>query len=113
MKKPFCGSFWEGRPTANLMLSLAYTSDAAWNESFWKRADFDKLLSMARVELDPAKRKQMYHDLQAMVVDDSGEIIPMFNDTIDAGAVKVKGFVPSPLSQMGGGLAPQKVWLDV
>ncbi len=35
--KPFCGSYWGGRPTADLMMSVAYQSDAAWNESFWKR----------------------------------------------------------------------------
>ncbi|MBI3899313.1 MAG: ABC transporter substrate-binding protein [Gammaproteobacteria bacterium] len=113
MKKPFSGSYWEGRATADLMLSVAYKSDAAWNESFWKRADFDKLLTAARVELNQSKRKQMYQDLQAMVVDDGGELIPMFNNTIDAGSAKVKGFVPSPSFQMSSGLAPQKVWLDV
>ncbi|MBI3899326.1 MAG: twin-arginine translocation signal domain-containing protein [Gammaproteobacteria bacterium] len=112
MKKPFCGSYWEGRATVDLMLSVAYTSDAAWNEAFWKRPDFDKLLAAARVELNSGKRMKMYHDLQAMVVDDCGELIPMFNSTIDAGSKQVKGFVPSPVYQMGGGLGPQKVWLD-
>ena len=37
MVKPFCASYWGGRPTADLMLSVAYKSDAAWNKSFWKR----------------------------------------------------------------------------
>ena len=44
MVKPFCGSYWGGRPTADLMLSVAYQSDAAWNDSFWKREAFDQLL---------------------------------------------------------------------
>src|SRR5918994_3997800 len=70
MQKPFCGTYWGGRPTADLMLSVAYASDAAWNETFWRRPDFDKLLVAARAELDAAKRKRMYHDLQLMIRDD-------------------------------------------
>ena len=97
LKKPFCASYWDGRPTADQMLTVVYKSDAPWNESFWKRPDFDKLLLEARSELDAAKRKAMYHDLETMVHDDSGVILPMFNNTIDATSTKVKGFVPKPL----------------
>ncbi|MBI3898265.1 MAG: ABC transporter substrate-binding protein [Gammaproteobacteria bacterium] len=110
MKRPFCASYWEGRPTADLMLSVAYKSDAVWNESFWKRADFDKILLAARVELNRAKRKQMYQDLQSMVQDDSGEIIPMFHNTIDAGSKKLRGFIASPASEMSGYRAAEMVW---
>src|SRR5262249_25455783 len=50
MKKAWCASYWGGRPTVDLMFSIAYKSDAPWNESFWKRPDFDKLLAAARSE---------------------------------------------------------------
>ena len=110
MKKPWFASFFGGRPTADLMLSLVYKSDAAWNESYWKRPDFDKLLLEARVELDEGKRKQMYHDLQAMIVDDGGEIIPMFNNTLEAGSKKVKGYYQQPTLEMSGLRAAEKVW---
>ena len=33
-----------GRPTADLMFSICYKSDAPWNESFWKNPKFDPLL---------------------------------------------------------------------
>jgi len=112
MKKPWFASFFGGRPTADLMLSLVYKSDAAWNEAYWKRPDFDKLLLEARVELDTARRKQMYNDLQLMIVDDGGEIIPMFNNTLEAGSSKVKGFVQLPTLEMSGLRAAEKVWLD-
>lgn len=111
MKKPFCADHWGGRPTADMALSVAYKSDAPWNETFWKRPDFDKLLVAARSELDRARRKQMYHDLQLMIVDDGGELIPMFNNLIDAAAGTVQGFEPSPLVEMGGLRAPERVWL--
>lgn len=97
MNKPFCGSYWGGRPTADLMLSVAYKSDAAWNESFWKNAEFDKILLAARAELDEAKRKAMYHDLQTLVVNDGGEIIPMFNNFLFAASKSVAGISRSPV----------------
>jgi peptide/nickel transport system substrate-binding protein len=112
MKKPWCASFFGGRPTADLMLSLVYKSDAPWNEAFWKRPDFDKILLAARSELDTDKRKQMYHDLELMVSDDGGELIPMFNNTLEAGSTKVKGFVQLPTLEMSGLRAAEKVWLE-
>jgi peptide/nickel transport system substrate-binding protein len=111
-KRPFCATYWSGRPTADLMLSIAYKSDAPWNETAWKRPEFDKLLTAARAEVDDAKRKPMYRQLQMMIHEDGGVIIPMFNNTLDAGSTKVKGFVPDPLLQMSGYRAPERVWLD-
>jgi peptide/nickel transport system substrate-binding protein len=110
MKAGFCGSYWGGRPTPDLMFSVAYASDAPWNETFWKRPDFDKLLLAARGELDETKRKQMYHDLQAMVVDDCGEIIPMFNNFIEAGSSDLAGYVSMPVNEFGGFRAAERVW---
>jgi peptide/nickel transport system substrate-binding protein len=112
-KKPFCATYWSGRPTADLMLSIAYKSDAPWNETAWKRPAFDKLLVAARAELDDAKRKPMYRELQMMIHEDGGVIIPMFNNTLDAGSIKVKGYVSDPMLQISGYRAPEKVWLDV
>jgi peptide/nickel transport system substrate-binding protein len=94
------------------MLSIAYKSDAPWNETAWKRPEFDKLLAAARAELDDAKRRPMYRQLQMMIHEDGGVIIPMFNNTLDAGSTKVKGYVPDPLLQMSGYRAPERVWLE-
>ena len=96
MKAPFCVSYWGGRPTADQMLTIAYKSDAAWNETFWKRPEFDRILLAARVEGDEVKRKAMYFDLQKMISDDGGAVIPMFIDYLEAGAARVKGMAPHP-----------------
>lgn len=97
MKQPFCGSYWGGRPTADLMLSVAYKSDAPWNESFWKRPEFDRLLQQARGELDPVKRRELYAECQRMIWEDGGEIIPMFNNFLFGASKRVEGFVPVPV----------------
>lgn len=95
MKKPFCGSYWAGRPTADMIMSLMFISSADWNESHWRRDDFDKLVLQARAELDNAKRKQMYRELQLMMSEDSGVMIPAFNNYLFASASNVKGLIPT------------------
>jgi peptide/nickel transport system substrate-binding protein len=112
MKKPFFGGNWGGRATPNLLLSLLYTSDATWNECGWKRPDFDKLLVQSRSEFDPAKRKVMFREMELMIHDDGGWIIPMFNDYLDAASTKVKGFKPNRIAPLSGRRAPERVWLE-
>ena len=55
------------RPSADILLTLFFKSDAPWNESRWKNEKFDQLLVAARGETDLAKRKQMYADMQVMI----------------------------------------------
>jgi peptide/nickel transport system substrate-binding protein len=112
MKKPICASFWRGRPTADLMFSICYKSDAPWNESFWKNPKFDELLIAARAELDRGKRNQMYHDMQRMIWDEGGELIPMFNNFLDGATKKLKGFTPMPAYELGAYRSPRQVWLE-
>ena len=44
MGSPMHVTSWNMRPTANVMMSLMYKSDAPWNESVYKSERFDKLL---------------------------------------------------------------------
>ena len=39
----------------------------------------------------------MYHDLQVMVHEDGGEVIPMFNNLLFGARAKSTGFVPAPV----------------
>ena len=110
MKVPFCMCFWLGRPTADGTFSLQYKSDAAYNDDHWERPDFDKLLLAARAELDFNKRKAMYWEMQAMVNEDAGEVIPVFADFIDAVNKKVQGFEPSPVLGLSGQRLPERAW---
>ncbi|MDF1790960.1 MAG: ABC transporter substrate-binding protein [Thalassobaculaceae bacterium] len=78
MKKPFCAVYWGGRPIEDLMFSTAYQTGVAWNDSYWSDKRFDELLVKARAELDEAKRREMYYEMQLILNQDGGVIIPMF-----------------------------------
>lgn len=89
MKKPFAASYWGGRPVEDQMFTTAYQSGAAWNESFWSNEAFDKLLVAARSELDDAKRREMYQEMQRLVSFEGSTIIPMYNNYVMAVANSV------------------------
>jgi peptide/nickel transport system substrate-binding protein len=112
MQAPFCVSYWLGRPTANLLLSVTYKSDAPWNESHWKNPSFDKLLAESRAESDVARRKQMYHDMAQMLSDTGGTIIPVFNDFVDAARTNVMGFEASSVLPLSGYRISERSWLQ-
>jgi peptide/nickel transport system substrate-binding protein len=78
LKKPFCTCFWSGRPTEDLMLTTAYAADSPWNDAHWKNKRFNTLLVEARTELDSDRRRAMYWELQEIVRDDGGTIIPVY-----------------------------------
>jgi peptide/nickel transport system substrate-binding protein len=112
LKQPFVAGYWGGRPTPSLMFSHAYASTSASNVTRWLRPKFDQLLVAARAEFDVAKRKQIYRDMQFMLHEEGGTIIPVFVNYLDAGHKKVKGFVPYPLWEMSGFRAFERVWLE-
>ena len=89
MKKPWSFSYWNGSPVEDRTLSTAYEGGAAWNESFMDFDDFNKILVEARSELDTAKRKDMYWDLQAILNERGGSVIPMFASYVSAYSNKV------------------------
>ncbi len=78
LKKPFCACYWDGRPTEDLMFTTVYAAEAPWNDAHWKNERFNELLFKARTELDSDKRRAMYWEMQEIVKDDGGTIIPVY-----------------------------------
>jgi peptide/nickel transport system substrate-binding protein len=100
------------RPTADILFSLFFKSDAPWNESAWKNEKFDQLLVAARAETDEGKRKQMYHDMQVLIHEGSGIGIPVFINNLDAHTAKLKGLRPMGTGGMMGYGFAEHVWLE-
>jgi peptide/nickel transport system substrate-binding protein len=90
LKKPFCMVFWSGRPTADWMFTTAYAEGAAWNDTHFKHSRFNELLQAARAELDENKRREMYFEMQKIVSNEGGVIIPMFAADVFAASDKLR-----------------------
>ena len=84
MKKPWSASYWGGYTTEDAMLSTAFAPGAAWNESQWDNPRFNELLKSARAELNEELRGEMYREMQELLRDDGGSIIPMFGNSVHA-----------------------------
>jgi peptide/nickel transport system substrate-binding protein len=111
LKKPFCMVQWGARPTPDVMYSLAYKDDAAWNESHWKNKRFNVLLRQAKTELDQEKRSAMYREMHQLARDDGGTIIPMFTNFVYARDKKVAhGSDLAASWQMDGARACSRWW---
>ena len=110
-KQPFCASYWGGRPVQDQMYTTAYLSTADWNDTEFKRPDFDALLLSGKAELDQGKRKEIYTKMAYMVRDEGGLILPMFNDFVDAVSDKVGGYEDTPLGGLMDDRALASCWL--
>jgi peptide/nickel transport system substrate-binding protein len=89
LKKPWCACYWSGRPTEDWMFSSAYETGVPWNDNHWENARFQELLLTARAELDSDKRRDMYHEMQALCSSEGGTVVPMYANYVDAHSTKV------------------------
>ncbi|WP_339115385.1 ABC transporter substrate-binding protein [Thioclava sp. GXIMD2076] len=112
MKVPFGFGTITQRPTADMIFSLCYASDGAYNSSKWKSDKFDQALLAARVETNEDKRASLYADMQEMVSNEAGSGIPVFFSNIDAHSSSLKGLEPIPTGNMMGYAFAENVWLD-
>ncbi|QGP81050.1 ABC transporter substrate-binding protein [Sphingobium sp. CAP-1] len=112
MKHPLGFGNTNPRPTADLLFSLFYKSDAAWNESGWKNPRFDRLLLEARGEADQGRRKQLYGEMQGLVRAHCGVGIPVFISLIDGYDRRLKGLRPVSLGGLMGYQFAEHVWWE-
>ncbi len=89
MKKEWSMCYWGGRPIEDMMFSVAYSAGAPWNDTHWKNKRFNELLINARAELDTDKRRKLYGEMQEICRNDSGTIVPMFNQMVEASSDKL------------------------
>ena len=84
LKKPWCVSYWSGRPTCDWMFTTAYAEDAAWNDDVLEAIrGSTSCCKAARSETDRSKRAEMYAEMQQIRHDDGGIIVIMFNNYVE------------------------------
>lgn len=110
-KRALFAATFNPRPTENMLLNLAWKSGAAWNFSHYSDPQLDGLIDNARSELDEAKRKQIYGDIQAKIHNSGALILPNFISFVDGVSNKVKGLTPIPVGALGGFNFTDRVWL--
>ena len=108
--KPFCASYWGGRPVQDQMYSTAYVSTADWNDTKFFNTEFDALVLEARGETDLVKRKELYTSIAKILWEEGGVICPMFNDWLEAHSDTVAGWMEDGEQELMNGFASAKTW---
>jgi peptide/nickel transport system substrate-binding protein len=111
-KKAWSACFWNARVTCDWMFTMAYAAEASANDMQWKHPRFNELLVADRGELDDKKRGEMYKDMQSIVRDDGGVVIPMIANMVDAANTKVKFETPAGNQELDGMRAIERWWFD-
>ena len=111
-KKGWSSCFWFARVTADWMFTMAYAAEAPANDMHWKHERFNKLLVEARGELDQKKRKEMYYEMQQIVRDEGGVVIPMIANMLDAASKKVKFEKPAGNQELDGLRICERWWFE-
>jgi peptide/nickel transport system substrate-binding protein len=108
-KGNFYMGYWGMQPTEDGAFTLLLTSDAAFEDTGWKNAEFDALVARGRSTLDNAERARLYADAQRLMARDLPYIIPFFQDVLTASRDVVKGWQVHPLSRT---YHTENVWLE-
>lgn len=74
---PWRATAWAGRPTEDWILSAATAPGAPWNETGWINAGYERLLEAARAELDSTRRGEIYAEMQRVLRDEGGLLLPV------------------------------------
>ena len=112
MNTPVHISNWNMRPTAYVMMELAYAPEAPWNESHWKNERMGFLLGAARAETNADKRKEMMCEMQQLIRNEAGTAVGFHTNYVDALRDNIKGAPRVPLGEVGGCEYPEFIWID-
>jgi peptide/nickel transport system substrate-binding protein len=110
LKVPFCAVYWGRRLTADQTFTQEFGSASDWNDSNWKVPEFDALVAEARIELDDAKRKEIYGKCQEMIAEDGGMICFAITDYLDGYSPKVQGVKPHARYDLDDQRVAEKAW---
>lgn len=105
MQSPFFVSWWPAFSEPDYILSLAYISKAGFNESGLSDPKLDELIVKGRQERDQTKRQPIYAEVQKLISEQGGVMIPYHMPMYSATRANVNGYAPA------GTIRPQFIWL--
>lgn len=110
--KPFYLSYYGSRLTQDMIYSMEFSRSSASNECFFDNEEFEKLLIEARGAVDASLRNELYAKIAQIVHEQSGTIIPVFINFINAASFKLKGYKPDVGNDLANGYVASRVWLE-
>ena len=107
-KYPYSMTNWNMRPLGIQVVSIAYRTGEAWNETAYSNPGFDAKINEALTVADPDKRSEVMKDVQQMLQDSGIIIQPYWRKLYNHSAPSVKNHGMHPTFEHEFA----KVWLD-
>ncbi|MCY4229453.1 MAG: ABC transporter substrate-binding protein [Alphaproteobacteria bacterium] len=111
MKEPINVVSWNMRPTANAQMAIQFAPNAAWNDTFWNNERMGELLQLQLAETDPAMRHAMLCEMQTLIHNGSGMVIPCHVNEVDGASNKIQGIPNAPFGAVGAYEWPEFAWM--
>ena len=111
MQEPLNVVTWNMRPTAQSQMAIQFGPGAAWNDTYWNNERMGELLQAVLSQTDPVKRHAMMCEMQTLIHEGSGMVIPAFSNINDGISDNIMGMPKVPLGQLGACEWPEFVWL--
>ncbi len=105
---PFGATAWTHRALGTMVLSLAYRTGVAWNETGYSNPEFEKALDAAEAVLDVEQRKAKMELVEKILQDDAIMLLPLWRPVFTIVSPKVKGHQIHPTQYHQW----TKVWLE-
>ena len=82
LEVPFAITNWASRPTPTEFLNLIFRSEAKWNEAHYSNKQLDALIDKVGAELEPARRKAQFKQIEELLSNEGPSIIPFYTVTV-------------------------------
>ena len=97
---PWSATEWNMRPLGVQVMSLAYKSGVAWNETAFANAEFDSLMDEALAIADADKRREVMAKLEQIMLDEGVTIQPYWRSLFRHMKENVMGTEMHPTFEM-------------
>ena len=108
-KGNFYMAYWGMQPTEDATFNLLLTSNASYEDSAWKNAEFDALVQKGRSTTIEEERVEAYTKAQELILREIPYIIPFYEDVLTASRDDVVDWSINPINRY---FYTENVWLD-
>ncbi len=101
---------WSRYPEPDWLASLAYKSDGFYNAANLPRPDVDRLVAAGAGSYDIEERKRIYHELNALILEEAWYMPLLYSTSYAAAPTKVKNL--DRLIGWDGKMFLREIWLE-
>ena len=93
LKYPLVVSYMAARPPGEALVNT-YLTTSPYNETHWRRKEYDELTNRAVATVDSDARRKLYQEAQRVISEEGGNVLPAFTVIVSALRKGCSGYQP-------------------